>query len=57
MNRKLRLHDGTVTVEVHKLVEIPPGSEPQVNRINKDSVSTSNTAITRNELNTHLHIN
>jgi len=57
MNKKLHLHDGTVTVEVHKLVEILPGSEPQVNRIDQDSVSTSNTAVTRNELNTHLHIN
>ena len=51
------LHDGTVTVEVDRLLEIPPSSEPPVDRIEKDSVSTSNTTITRKGLNTCLHLN
>ena len=55
--RKPRLHDGTVTVEVDRLVEIPPGGEPPDDRIEKDSVSTSNTTITRKGLNTCLHLN
>jgi len=43
------LYDGTVTVEVNSLVEIPPSSEPPNQRIEKDSVSASNKTITRTQ--------
>ena len=46
-----------VTVELVRLVEILSSGEPSDNRIEKDSVSTSNTTITRKELNTCLHVN
>ena len=37
--RKLHLHDGTVRVELGRLVEIPPSGEPPDDRIEKYSVS------------------
>ena len=45
--RKPRFHVGTVMVELGRLIETPLSDEPPDDRIERDSVSTSNTTITK----------
>jgi len=57
MERNHVSYEGTVTVELSKLVATPLSNEPQDGRIEKYSVSISNAIITRKELNLRFHVN